>query len=146
MNLDLESIAVIEKRAAVKEARSKRLDALAAKLLRRRATRSKIVLGGAILAELREHPEDAALLNRIVAILDDRVSRGRDRDDLRELLLFPIPANPAPVASSYAGLTLPDFDAVSDAAPDTALQIPRSESTKNPEYADVKKVKEPHKS
>lgn len=134
MALDLESIEAIERRLAVNEARQGRLDALAAKGLRRRATRSRIILGGAILAELRENPDDAAFLRRVIAILDDRVSRGRDRDDLRQLLSVPIPANPSGAAPRPGVDGLPDFDTLTDAA----MRVPRSVIASDPDYADVK--------
>lgn len=133
MALDLESIADLEKRHSVREARLRRLEALSAKGLRRRATRSRIILGGAVLAELRENPEDVAFLERIVAILDLRVSRGRDRDDLRELLSVPVPVRPSPLSASDADQT-PDFESLTDAA----LRIPRSVIESDPDYADVR--------
>lgn len=134
MALELDPIDKIERRLAVNEAREKRLEALAAKGLRRRATRSRIVLGGAILAELRDNPDDAAFLNRIVSILDDRVSRGQDRDDLREILLVPVPSAPPALPAETAVDVLPDFDSLTAAV----MRVPRSVIASDPDYADVK--------
>lgn len=134
MPLDLENIADIERRLAVKEAREQRLEALAAKGLRRRATRSRIILGGAILAELRENPDDRAFLARIVAILDDRVSRDRDRDDLRQLLSLPVPSSAKPEGAAGDAPALPDFAALTD----LAAKVPRSIADTNPDFADVR--------
>jgi hypothetical protein len=134
MALDLESLEKLERRQAVEEARRTRLDALAAKGLRRRATRSRIVLGGAILAELRDNPDDRAFLDRIVSILDERVSRGRDRDDLRELLSVPIPTVAPALPADNGDDDLPDFDSLTAAT----LRVPRSLVASDPDYADVK--------
>src|SRR3546814_17031943 len=90
MALDLENIADIEKAKAVAQARQERAEALARKGMRRRATRARIIIGGEILAELRENPSDRAFADRIVAILADRVFRGQDRDDMRHLLNAPV--------------------------------------------------------
>lgn len=139
MALDLENIADIERRLAIKEAREQRLEALAAKGLRRRATRSRIILGGAILAELRENPDDRAFLDRIVSILDDRVSRDRDRDDLRQLLSVPVPRIATPAADDADGDALPDFATMAD----LAMNVPRSLADNNPDYADVRHLMQP---
>lgn len=142
MPLDLENIADIERRLAVKEAREERLQALARVGLRRRATRARIILGGAILAELRENPDDTTFLNRIVAILDDRVPRDRDRDDLRELLSVPVPELPSNIADKPGDdvpSALPDFGSLADAA----MKVPRSVADTNPDFADVRHMMKP---
>lgn len=139
MALELETIADIERRLAVKEAREQRLEALAAKGLRRRATRSRIILGGAILAELRENPDDRAFLDRIVSILDDRVSRDRDRDDLRQLLSVPVPRIAGPTDTDNEPDALPDFATMAD----LAMTVPRSLADNDPDYADVRHLMQP---
>ena len=139
MALELETIADIERRLAVKEAREQRLEALAAKGLRRRATRSRIILGGAILAELRENPDDRAFLDRIVSILDDRVSRDRDRDDLRHLLSVPVPRIATPSDADNEADALPDFATMAD----LAMNVPRSLADNDPDYADVRHLMQP---
>src|SRR3546814_20735998 len=76
--------------------------------MRRRATRARIIIGGAILAELRENPSDRAFADRIVAILDDRVFRDQDRDDLCHLLNVPVPEIVASEAGAPLSSDLPD--------------------------------------
>ena len=139
MALDLENIAEIERRLAVREAREQRLEALAAKGLRRRATRSRIILGGAILAELRDNPEDRAFLDRIVAILDDRVSRDRDRSDLRDLLSVPVPSVVKQTDSEDDENELPDFTSMAE----LAERVPRSIADTDPAFADVRHLLNP---
>jgi hypothetical protein len=139
MALDLENIAEIERRLAVREAREQRLEALAAKGLRRRATRSRIILGGAILAELRDNPEDRAFLDRIVAILDDRVSRDRDRSDLRDLLSVPVPSVVKQADSDGDDNELPDFASMAE----LAERVPRSIADTDPSFADVRHLLNP---
>ncbi len=134
MPIDLEPIAEIERRIAINEARADRLEALARKGRRRRATRSRIILGGAIIAEIRDNPDDTAFLQRIVSLLDDRVSRGRDRDDLRELLDLPLPIAPSENTAPSPSAELPDFDAMAE----TVMRVPRSIADTDPAFADVR--------
>lgn len=72
------------------KARVLRWDALWSVTLRKRETRGKIIIGGAVLAKLADLAEDAlsdqAFLVEIVALLDARVPRVRDRKVVRELL------------------------------------------------------------
>lgn len=113
-------------RFAVLKARVERLEALWAINQRKRETRGKIIIGGALLAEAADFDvEDRdALLERLVDILDRRVERVRDRLTVRELLgNAPLPLRPggdldedAETALAAAGEVLPDFDAMAQAA------------------------------
>jgi hypothetical protein len=77
-------------RFAALKARVERWDALWSITLRKRETRGKIIIGGAILAQIAElvmdDQADREFLANIVAILDKRVPRVRDRLVMRELL------------------------------------------------------------
>lgn len=79
-----------EKRFGVLKARVERWEALWRVTLRKRMTRGKIMIGGAVLAELEalvmEDPNDQAFLARVTAILDRRVPRVQDRVIIRGLL------------------------------------------------------------
>ena len=113
-------------RFAVLKARVERLEALWAINQRKRETRGKIIIGGALLAEAAdlvvEDRDD--LLQRLVDILDRRVERVRDRLTVRELLGNPpLPLRPggdpeedAESALAAAGEALPDFDAMAQSA------------------------------
>lgn len=72
------------------KARVERWDALWSITLRKRETRGKIIIGGAVLAELAdlvmEDQADRDFRASIIAILDKRVPRVRDRLVVRELL------------------------------------------------------------
>lgn len=113
-------------RFAVLKARVERLEALWAINQRKRETRGKIIMGGALLAELAELPvEDRDdLMERLVDILDRRVERVRDRLTVRELLGNPPLAlrpggdleEDAEAALAAAGEQLPDFDAMAQSA------------------------------
>ena len=131
-SIDLSSVADLEHRAEVLKARQHRLDLLARKHARRRATRSRIILGGAILAHIRDNPNDAAFLRRIISILDVRVFLPRDRDDLRAFLGLPLPLDPAtaPIAST----AIPDFASLAK----LAVRIPKSVADRDPDLADVR--------
>lgn len=96
-------------RLAVWRARVERLEALLDQTERRRETRAKIVLGTSLLAEAAADPDDP-LLARLMAIVDRRVHRPRDRLAIAETLglaIAPLRARPQP--------TLPDFDALTKA-------------------------------
>ncbi|KQV54687.1 hypothetical protein [Caulobacter sp. Root342] len=95
-----------EERLAVWRARVERLEALLDQTERKRETRAKIVLGTTLLAEAAEDPDDP-LLARLLAIVDARVHRPRDRLAIAETLGLAI----APV-KSRAVPALPDFDAM----------------------------------
>ena len=84
----LEDIVDDEQRFLVLKARVERLDALWAVNQRKRETRGKITIGGAILAEVAQAREtgDDGFLARLVDIIDRRVEGARDRMTVRELL------------------------------------------------------------
>lgn len=113
-------------RFAVLKARVERLEALWAINQRKRETRGKIIIGGALLAELADLPvgERDVLMERLVDILDRRVDRVRDRLTVRELLGNPPLAlrpggdleEDAETALAAAGEQLPDFDAMAQSA------------------------------
>jgi hypothetical protein len=92
------------RRADVVKARVERWDALWSQTLRKRDLRGKIVLGGALLAELAaqegHEEQDAEFRRRLVELLDRRVLRVRDRLLIRDLLIgatgaeTPLPLRP----------------------------------------------------
>ncbi|ALR23133.1 MULTISPECIES: hypothetical protein [Sphingomonadaceae] len=135
MSVDLRPIEELERELAIREARDQRNRALAAKGMRRRATRSRIILGGAILAEIRDNP-DPDFIARIISILDDRVGRDRDREDLADLMGHLLPPQSALASSSEfpASAELPDFDAMAEAT----LPPLRSIAETDPAFMDVK--------
>jgi hypothetical protein len=123
----LEDIADDAQRFAVLKARVERLEALWAINQRKRETRGKIILGGALLAEAADEAWQeggADLLYRLVDILDRRVESVRDRLTVRELLgNVPLPLRPGgdPDEDFHAALgavggELPDFDAMAESA------------------------------
>jgi hypothetical protein len=80
-------------RFAVLKARVERLEALWSVDRRKRETRGKIVIGGAILAEINQQHADpnnakhsTALLERLLEVLDRRVDTVRDRLTVKALL------------------------------------------------------------
>jgi hypothetical protein len=81
------------RRFEVLKARVERWEALWAIALRKRITRGKIIIGGAVLAEVcdlvMEDPSDQAFLVRLTALLDRRVPRVQDRAVIRGLLIEP---------------------------------------------------------
>src|SRR5436190_841526 len=92
----------------------------------RRGSRGKIIIGGALLAEVgyAHFAGDDELLARLVDILDRRVERVRDRLTVRELLGdVPLPLRPGgdlnedpQAALAAAAETLPDFDLMAQSA------------------------------
>jgi len=72
------------------QARVERWDALWSITLRKRETRGKIIIGGAVLAQLADlvmHDQaDQTFLASVVSLLDNRVDRVRDRLVINELL------------------------------------------------------------
>ena len=125
-NIPLEEIADDDHRFHVLKARGERLEALWSINQRKRETRGKIIIGGAVLAEAGEGlmRADSAMLAQLVDILDRRVERVRDRLTVRELLgNVPLPLRPGGDAGEglddalrAAGETLPDFDAMAQSA------------------------------
>lgn len=134
-------------RFAVLKARVERLEALWAINQRKRETRGKIIIGGALLAEAADFQvEDRdALLERLVDILDRRVDRVRDRLTVRELLgNAPLPLRPggdldedAETALAAAGEVLPDFDAMAQAALADDEDDGLNPGEIDPDYADL---------
>ena len=123
----LEGIADDGQRFAVLKARVERLEALWAINQRKRETRGKIILGGALLAEAADEAwqeGEAGLLHRLVDILDRRVESVRDRLTVRELLgNVPLPlrqgGDPGEDllgALEAVGGEAPDFDAMAESA------------------------------
>src|SRR5665213_756410 len=118
----LEQIEDDDQRFHVLKARVERLEALWSINQRKRETRGKIIIGGAVLAEAAEGrmQNDSASIAWLVDILDRRVERVRDRLTVRELLgSVPLPLRPGGDASEsaeealkIAGEVLPDFDSM----------------------------------
>jgi len=144
----LEDITDEAERFAVLKARVERLEALWSLNRRRRETRGKIIIGGALLAELIEGVAagDQDLLTATLDILDRRVPSARDRLTVRDLLggaPLPLrpggdPADPFDEALAAAAESEPDFDAmVASAMPEEAEFRP---SEVDPDYADVDPV------
>lgn len=109
-------------RFTILKARVERLEALWSINRRKRETRGKIIIGGAILAELVEAVDagDRALLDTLLDVLDRRVDAIRDRLTVKELLgNAPLPLRPGgddlePLDDTLAGVfeDAPDFDAL----------------------------------
>ena len=124
--IPLDEIEDDDHRFHVLKARVERLEALWSITLRKRETRGKIIIGGALLAEISERKSqaDGALLAQLVDILERRVDRVRDRLTVRDLLgdtsLALRPGGDASEsvedALKAAGETLPDFDAQAQTA------------------------------
>jgi len=124
-----------------------RLEALWSINQRKRETRGKIIIGGALLAEAADEMigGESELLRRLVDIIDRRVERVRDRLTVRELLgNAPLSLRQGgeieegvEAALAATGEDLPDFDAMAQSAmadePHDAL-LP---SEIDPDYADL---------
>jgi hypothetical protein len=132
MSVDLPPIEALERELATREARDQRNRALESHRTRRRSTRSRIILGGAILAEIRDYG-DPQFIARIIAILHERVPRDRDRDDLSDLIGTMIPQR-EPLDIELASAALPDFDAMAEAI----IKPLRSIAETDPAFMDVK--------
>ena len=132
-------------RFAVLKARVERLEALWSINRRKRETRGKIILGGAVLAELIEAVQagDRELLTSTLDILDRRVSDLRDRLTLKDLLGdAPLPLRPGgnlgdalEEALAAAGQAAPDFDALVQSA--MAEEAAFRPSDLDPDYAEL---------
>ena len=143
----LEDIEDDAKRFHVLKARVERLEALWSINKRRRETRGKIIIGGALLAEAGDahFAGDDELLARLVDILDRRVERVRDRLTVRELLGdVPLPLRPggdlnedAQSALQAAGEPLPDFDLMAESALAQEAGGELLPSEVDPDYADL---------
>ena len=143
----LEQITDDDQRFHVLKARVERLEALWSINQRKRETRGKIIIGGALLAEAADQMTEgeSELLQRLVDIIDRRVERVRDRLTVRELLGNVRLAlrqggeveEGVEAALAATGEDLPDFDAMAQSAmadePNDAL-LP---SEIDPDYADL---------
>jgi hypothetical protein len=144
----LEAITDDAERFSVLKARVERLEALWSIDRRKRETRGKIIIGGALLAELIDATAggDRTLLTSLLDILDRRVEAVRDRLTVRELLGdAPLPLRPGGDADDdlskalkAAGEAAPDFDLLvqSAMAEETALKP----SQIDPDYAELDEV------
>jgi hypothetical protein len=145
--MPLDEIEDDDHRFHVLKARVERLEALWSINRRKRETRGKIIIGGAVLAEAGEGRmlADAALLAQLVDILDRRVERVRDRLTVRELLGdVPLPLRPGgsadeslDVALRTAGETLPDFDAMAQSAMAEDVDEVLVDGDGEPDFADL---------
>lgn len=141
MSVELPPIEELERELAVRAARDQRDRALLSVRTRRRATRSRIVLGGAVLAEIRD-TGDPDFVARIIAILHERVPRDRDRDDLSDLIGLLLPKR-GHENDDPANAALPDFDAMENEAMEALPSI----ADLDPEFMDVKDfIADPDKS
>jgi hypothetical protein len=141
----LEEITDDAERFSVLKARVERLEALWSIDRRKRETRGKIIIGGALLAELIDAAAsgDPSLLASVLDILDRRVEAVRDRLTVRELLGdAPLPLRPGgdlkdglEDALKAAGETTPDFDALVQSAMAEETTIAPSDSDQG--YADL---------
>lgn len=141
----LEDIEDDAQRFAVLKARVERLEALWAINRRKRETRGKIIIGGAMLAELIDGVAfgDNAFLVALLDVLDRRVETVRDRLTVKELLgNAPLPLRPGgdvlePLEEALMGAFegAPDFDVlVQSAMAEETLVRPRDIDE---DYADV---------
>src|SRR5665213_4001560 len=122
----LDQITDDDQRFHVLKARVERLEALWSINQRKRETRGKIIVGGALLAEAADDMTggESELLQRLVDIIDRRVERVRDRLTVRELLgNVPLPLRQGgeveegvEEALTATGEDLPDFDAMAQSA------------------------------
>ena len=93
----LENISDDAERLAVLKARVERLEALWSIDRRKRETRGKIIIGGALLAELIDGiaAGETELFSALIEVLDRRVEAVRDRLTVRDLLgNAPLPLRP----------------------------------------------------
>jgi hypothetical protein len=98
-----------ERRLEVLKARVERLEAVLSRLNRKRDTRAKIVLGGALYAEARDL-DDPDLLARFRDILDRRVERPQDRLAILEAFGIDLKPLPSSTDAELPAPALPDFD------------------------------------
>jgi hypothetical protein len=145
-------------RFEVIKARVERWDALWSITLRKRDTRGKIILGGAILAELAfldpAQEEDREFRRRLIDVLDQRVLRIRDRLLVRDLLTAatrvetPLPLRPGGELSenlhdalAAIGETYASFD---DEALRMAVADPSLDAQDDDEEFNLSSQDEPH--
>jgi hypothetical protein len=141
----LEDITDDAERFAVLKARVERLEALWTLNRRKRETRGKIIIGGALLAELIDAVAagDSVLLETLLDVLDRRVDAVRDRLTVKELLgNAPLPLRPGgdvlePLDAALAGVfdDAPDIDLLVQTAMAEETYVRPGEI--DPDYADV---------
>ena len=143
----LEQITDDDQRFHVLKARVERLEALWSINQRKRETRGKIIIGGALLAEAADQMTagESELLQRLVGIIDRRVERVRDRLTVRELLgnvrlslrQGGEVEEGVEAALAATGEDLPDFDAMAQSAMADEPNDPLLPSEIDPDYADL---------
>jgi hypothetical protein len=143
----LEQITDDDQRFHVLKARVERLEALWSINQRKRETRGKIIIGGALLAEAADQMTagESELLQRLVGIIDRRVERVRDRLTVRELLgnvrlslrQGGEVEEGVEAALAATGEDLPDFDAMAQSAMADEPNDPLLPSAIDPDYADL---------
>jgi len=144
----LDTITDDAERFSVLKARVERLEALWSIDRRKRETRGKIIIGGALLAELIDATAtgDRGLLTTLLDILDRRVEAVRDRLTVRDLLGdAPLPLRPGGAADDGLDATLkaagdaaPDFDLLAQSA--MAEEAVLKPSDIDPDYAELDEV------
>ncbi len=144
----LDDIADDTQRLVVLKARVERLEALWQINRRKRETRGKIIIGGALLAELIDATAagDTGFLAALLDVLDRRVELARDRLTVRELLGdAPLPMSfgqaaddAAPDAAGSVFQAGPDFDVLVQSA--MAEEVLLHPSQIDPDYADLDPV------
>jgi hypothetical protein len=148
----LDEITDDAERFAVLKARVERLEALWSIDRRKRETRGKIIIGGALLAELIDATAagDTTFLASLLDILDRRVEAVRDRLTVKELLGHaPLPlrpgsdvGEPGDLAVKTAAEAAPDFDAMVQSA--MAEEVLLRPSEVDADYADLDPVWRAH--
>ena len=144
----LDDIADDAQRLGVLKARVERLEALWQINRRKRETRGKIIIGGALLAELIDATAagDTGFLAALLDVLDRRVELARDRLTVRELLGdAPLPMSFGDAADEAAQEGTrsifqngPDFDVMVQSA--MAEEVLLHPSQIHPDYADLDPV------
>ena len=144
----LDDITDDAQRLGVLKARVERLEALWQINRRKRETRGKIIIGGALLAELIDATAagDTGFLAALLDVLDRRVELARDRLTVRELLGdAPLPINLGEAAdeAGQEGTKSvfqdgPDFDVMVHSA--MAEEVLLHPSQIDPDYADLDPV------
>ena len=144
----LDDITDDAQRLAVLKARVERLEALWQINRRKRETRGKIIIGGALLAELIDATAagDTGFLAALLDVLDRRVELARDRLTVRELLgdaPLPMSLGEAADEAGQEGTKSvfqdgPDFDVMVHSA--MAEEVLLHPSQIDPDYADLDPV------
>ena len=144
----LDDIADDAQRLGVLKARVERLEALWQINRRKRETRGKIIIGGALLAELIDATAagDTGFLAALLDVLDRRVELARDRLTVRELLGdAPLPMSFGDAADEAVQEETrsifqdgPDFDVMVQSA--MAEEVLLHPSQSDPDYADLDPV------